>query len=144
MSRIAGQIRGGDEQKQPINCPKCGSPMGKVTFASVVVDRCTSCRGLWFDAREHERLKDMKGSEMLGTCESIPTAADGVRIGAGLDGIASVMDRNVPTVEESTPLDVLKEIILQTGYAVVIDSKRKPIDLISKIDLVEWIYSNQK
>jgi len=65
MSRIAGQIRGGDEQKQPINCPKCGSPMGKVTFASVVVDRCTSCRGLWFDAREHERLKDMKGSEEI-------------------------------------------------------------------------------
>ena len=42
--------------------PKCNAPMGKVTFTSVVVDRCASCRGLWFDAREHERLKDMKGS----------------------------------------------------------------------------------
>lgn len=39
--------------------------MGKVTFGSVVVDRCTSCRGLWFDAREHERLKDMAGSEEI-------------------------------------------------------------------------------
>ena len=65
MSRIAGITRGGDEQRQPITCPKCGSPMGKVTFASVVVDRCTSCRGLWFDAREHERLKDMAGSEEI-------------------------------------------------------------------------------
>jgi len=65
MSRVAGITRGGDEQRQPINCPKCGSPMGKVTFASVVVDRCTSCRGLWFDAREHERLKDMAGSEEI-------------------------------------------------------------------------------
>jgi Zn-finger nucleic acid-binding protein len=65
MSRIAGQIRGGDDQKQPINCPKCAAPMGKVTFGSVVVDRCTSCRGLWFDAREHERLKDMPGSEEI-------------------------------------------------------------------------------
>ncbi len=35
----------------------------------------------------------MKGSEVLGTCESIPTAADGIRLGAGLDSIASVMDR---------------------------------------------------
>jgi len=35
----------------------------------------------------------MKGSEVLGTCESIPTAADGIRLGAGLENIASVMDR---------------------------------------------------
>jgi Zn-finger nucleic acid-binding protein len=65
MSRVAGITRGGDEQKQPINCPKCGAAMGKVTFASIVVDRCTSCRGLWFDAREHERLKDLEGSEEI-------------------------------------------------------------------------------
>ena len=65
MSRVAGITRGGDEQKQPIQCPKCSAPMGKVTFGSVVVDRCTSCRGLWFDAREHERLKGMAGSEEI-------------------------------------------------------------------------------
>lgn len=37
--------------------------------------------------------KGMKGSELLGTCESIPTAADGVRIGAGLEKVAGVMDK---------------------------------------------------
>lgn len=37
--------------------------------------------------------KGMKGSEVLGTCESIPTAADGVRLGSGLEGIASIMDK---------------------------------------------------
>ena len=35
----------------------------------------------------------MKGSELLGTCEPIPTSADGVFLGKGLDNIASVMDR---------------------------------------------------
>ena len=65
MSRIAGQTRGGDEQRQPINCPRCSAAMGKITFGSVVVDRCTSCKGLWFDAREHERLKDVEGSETI-------------------------------------------------------------------------------
>lgn len=35
----------------------------------------------------------MRGSELLGTCESIPTAADGVRLGAGLERMAGVMDR---------------------------------------------------
>src|SRR6266481_5715404 len=35
----------------------------------------------------------MKGSELLGTCESIPTSADGTFLGKGLENIASVMDR---------------------------------------------------
>jgi hypothetical protein len=35
----------------------------------------------------------MKGSELRGTCAPIPTAADGVMLGEGLENIASVMDR---------------------------------------------------
>jgi len=35
----------------------------------------------------------MKGSELLGTCQPIPTSADGIFLGKGLDNIASVMDR---------------------------------------------------
>ncbi len=35
----------------------------------------------------------MKGSELLGTCESIPTSADGIFLGKGLENIASVMNR---------------------------------------------------
>ena len=77
MSRVAGITRGGDEQKQPINCPKCSSPMGKVTFASIVVDRCRSCRGIWFDAREHERLKEMEGSEEIDAPPPAEPAAPG-------------------------------------------------------------------
>jgi uncharacterized protein len=83
MSRVAGITRGGDEQKQPINCPKCSAPMGKVTFASIVVDRCTSCRGLWFDAREHERLKDLEGSEEIDAPPPGSTPAAAAPSGAG-------------------------------------------------------------
>jgi len=35
----------------------------------------------------------MKGSELLGTCPSIPTKADGIVLGEGLESIASVMDK---------------------------------------------------
>lgn len=35
----------------------------------------------------------MKGNEMLGTCPSIPTKADGIRLGAGLENLAGVMDK---------------------------------------------------
>jgi hypothetical protein len=35
----------------------------------------------------------MKGSELLGTCEPIPTSADGIFLGKGLENIASMMHR---------------------------------------------------
>src|SRR5580704_7315127 len=35
--------------------------------------------------------KGMKGSELLGTCKPIPTSADGIFLGEGLENIASVM-----------------------------------------------------
>src|SRR5207302_9440531 len=63
----------------------------------------------------------MKGSELLGTCESIPTSADGIRIGAGLETIASVMDRG--TIVRSLANDVMfgaihlkAQYYMMTGY----------------------------
>lgn len=41
-----------------MQCPKCQAKMEKVTTPRGVVDRCTSCRGLWFDAEEHEELRE--------------------------------------------------------------------------------------
>lgn len=48
-----------------MNCPKCDAPMEEVTFGAIAVDRCTRCRGLWFDVREKERLKPLVGSERI-------------------------------------------------------------------------------
>lgn len=53
--------------------------------------------------------------------------------------IRMVMDRNVATVEEQTPITALQEILIQKGRAVVIDRNRRPIDVVTKIDLVEWL-----
>lgn len=65
--------------------------------------------------------KGMKGSELLGTCEPIATAADGVRIGAGLDRVASVMDKGC--ILRSLASDVMFGAVhlraqyrLMTGY----------------------------
>ena len=74
MARIAGRSRGGDEQREPLKCPKCGGGMAQLTVQSVTIDRCTSCKGLWFDAREHERLKDVEGAEVIDTGERAATA----------------------------------------------------------------------
>jgi Zn-finger nucleic acid-binding protein len=40
-----------------MNCPKCLAPMERVQVGDVEVDRCTGCRGVWFDSLEEERLK---------------------------------------------------------------------------------------
>ena len=48
-----------------MECPKCKSFMEKVTFHGIEVDRCTKCRGIWFDRLEKEALKRLEGSERV-------------------------------------------------------------------------------
>ncbi|MDB5294797.1 MAG: hypothetical protein JWO31_780 [Phycisphaerales bacterium] len=62
MTAIAGQTR---DETQPIRCPACAAAMEPVPFGGVTVERCTACRGLWFDAREQERLRDLPGAEAI-------------------------------------------------------------------------------
>lgn len=50
-----------------MDCPKCDSKMEKVTFKEIEVDRCTGCKGLWFDMLEHEDLKHIEDSENIDT-----------------------------------------------------------------------------
>ena len=40
-----------------MKCPKCDSMMEEVEIEGVVIDRCVSCKGLWFDRREEATLK---------------------------------------------------------------------------------------
>jgi Zn-finger nucleic acid-binding protein len=53
------------ENPSAISCPKCKAAMEKVKFQNIEVDRCTSCKGLWFDMLEREHLDAMKGSESI-------------------------------------------------------------------------------
>lgn len=41
-----------------MQCPKCQAAMERIPYQSSHVDRCSQCRGLWFEMVEHERLKD--------------------------------------------------------------------------------------
>ena len=52
-----------------LECPKCGSTMEEHTLTTltggVTIDRCTSCKGLWFDIGEAEVLKDKWMSDYI-------------------------------------------------------------------------------
>lgn len=53
--------------------------------------------------------------------------------------LVDVMDRAVPTVEVSTPVATLQEILMYASSAVVIDKGRRPLHVLTKIDLVDWL-----
>ena len=46
-------------------CPKCHSEFEQIVFAGIAIDRCTICKGLWFDMLEKEDLLKIKGSEEI-------------------------------------------------------------------------------
>ena len=45
-----------------VTCPKCQSPMRSYERSGITVDQCTSCRGVFLDRGELERLVDAEAS----------------------------------------------------------------------------------
>lgn len=48
-----------------LQCPKCEGSLEAVVYAEIEVDRCTNCKGIWFDSQEAQKLKKIKGSENI-------------------------------------------------------------------------------
>jgi len=61
IGQTLSKIKSGEN----MNCPKCNSMMEAITFAGTQVDRCTNCQGIWFDAREKEKLSGAKNSHSI-------------------------------------------------------------------------------
>ena len=43
-------------------CPKCGNKMKEVPLGGVMVDQCTSCGGVYFDAGEFQAMAKHQGT----------------------------------------------------------------------------------
>ena len=61
-----------------MKCPSCNAEMASLEHRGVEIDRCTKCAGLWFDAFEHEQLKELRGS---GEIDAAPGAKAAARSG---------------------------------------------------------------
>jgi Zn-finger nucleic acid-binding protein len=48
-----------------MKCPKCDGELVSSKFEDVEIDRCRGCKGLWFDAFEHEELTRREGSQAI-------------------------------------------------------------------------------
>ena len=53
-----GGSEGGVYWSGAMRCPKCRTDMEQVDYEGVEIDRCTHCKGIWFDAGESEALRD--------------------------------------------------------------------------------------
>lgn len=75
-----------------------------------------------WDPKKHTPFTaGMKGKDLLGTCPIIPTAADGISFGAGVEKIASVMDRGavIRSIKNETKFGAVHlkaQYYMKTGY----------------------------
>ncbi len=50
-----------------MRCPKCTNDMEQVEYDGVEVDRCTDCKGIWFDAGESDVLRNKEAAAVIDT-----------------------------------------------------------------------------
>jgi Zn-finger nucleic acid-binding protein len=50
-----------------MRCPKCRADMEQLVYDDVEIDRCTICKGLWFDAGEIELLQNKEAAVAIDT-----------------------------------------------------------------------------
>lgn len=53
-----------------MDCPKCGAAFEPVVIREIEVDRCTVCRGIWFDDLEKYVLEKLPGTQVIDVGES--------------------------------------------------------------------------
>ena len=55
-----------------------------------------------------------------------------------------VMKRDVATVNSQTPISALHTLLLSQNSVIVIDNESKPLNIITKIDFVEWMMKTRR
>lgn len=48
-----------------MKCPKCQGSLEAVVYSNIEIDRCTNCKGMWFDSLEAQTLKNVEGAESI-------------------------------------------------------------------------------
>ena len=62
MAVVQRTLCGEPRESKTMNCPKCSAEFETISFNDIEVDRCTRCKGLWFDVLKKDDLLKIKGS----------------------------------------------------------------------------------
>jgi uncharacterized protein len=71
------------EREVAPTCPKCHAKLETVKMASLTVERCTGCHGIWFDVLEWDDARDLEGAASIDNGDS--------RIGATHDSDSGLL-----------------------------------------------------
>ena len=63
-----------DKKERKLTCPKCNAAMEVINVEEVDIDRCTGCRGIFFDICEHTDLATLE-TEQFDASESQTNSA---------------------------------------------------------------------
>jgi DNA repair exonuclease SbcCD ATPase subunit len=61
------KMRHAKAKAQGLECPSCSEPLRRVEHDGVKAEECGTCRGVWLDAHELERLAARARNTWLGT-----------------------------------------------------------------------------
>lgn len=63
----AGGSGGGVFFTGALHCPKCRSDMEQIEIEGTIIDRCSACKGIWFDEGELEQLSNKEAALAIDT-----------------------------------------------------------------------------
>ena len=63
--------------------------------------------------------------------------------GAGSSLVSKCMNRQLPVVGAATPIATLQELLGKSQAVVVVDDKRQPVSILSRIDLLDYLSTQQ-
>ena len=52
------------KQLHYMHCPKCGMKLIEIDYKGILVDKCSSCQGVWLDAGEMEAISKLEKAGM--------------------------------------------------------------------------------
>lgn len=61
QKKLSGQKRDELKKLHDMHCPKCGMDLLEIKYRDVVIDKCSSCGGVWLDDGELEHLLKNEG-----------------------------------------------------------------------------------
>jgi serine/threonine-protein kinase len=117
-------------------CGKCGGPFKAVFTEGMILDRCKSCGGVWFDHAEIDRLVGRKASTGPGTVRRI-VSVSGAAMPAPLDPlIGSCPSCRVGLRTFSVPEAEASLEVCPRCFGAWFD--RGEIELLEREDVVRW------
>jgi len=64
--KLAEEERTKLKERHYMHCPKCGMKLIEIDYDGILIDKCSSCDGVWLDAGELKAITEESGGRLGG------------------------------------------------------------------------------